>query len=331
MSTQKKVLVTGGAGYIGSHVCKALHANRHIPIVFDNLSTGHERFVKWGPLHLGDITNPDDLNDAFTKHRPDLVMHFAASAYVRESVADPMKYYVNNCLGSLRLLDAMQFHGVNHIVVSSTCAVYGDCKSLPIDESTPKDPQSPYGRSKLFVEQALRDLGNASDLKWVALRYFNAAGSDPDLEIGEDHTPETHIIPLAIQAALGMAPALQIFGDDFDTPDGTAIRDYVHVNDLATAHVNAMTYLENGGASSAFNLGTGTGTSIKDILDTIKRLSGHDVPHSVTARSPGDVPALYASATRANQHLDWTPTQSSLDNIIKTALNWYRHHRTGKG
>lgn len=329
MSLQKKVLVTGGAGYIGSHVCKALHTHGHIPIAFDNLSTGHKSFVKWGPLHQGDITNANDLNDAFMKHRPDMVMHLAASAYVRESVADPMKYYVNNCVGSLRLLDAMQCHGVHHIVVSSTCAVYGDCKSLPIDESTEKDPQSPYGRSKLFVEQALHDLGKASDLKWVALRYFNAAGADPDLEIGEDHTPETHIIPLTIQAALGKAPALQIFGNDFNTPDGTAIRDYVHVNDLATAHVNAMTYIENGGASDAFNLGTGNGTSIKEILDTVKRLSGKEVPHAIATRIPGDVPALYASAERAKQHLNWSPTQSSLDNIIKTALNWHRHHRTG--
>ncbi|NVJ90219.1 MAG: UDP-glucose 4-epimerase GalE [Methylocystaceae bacterium] len=324
MRASKKVLVTGGAGYIGSHVCKALDQNGHIPISFDNLSTGYKDFVKWGPLFEGDITNPDDLDKAFQIYKPDFVMHFAASSYVRESVIDPMKYYTNNCIGSLRLLESMKRHKVDKIVFSSTCAVYGDCQNLPIEENASQKPTSPYGKSKQFVEMALQDLSVTSGLKWVALRYFNAAGADPKGEIGENHNPETHIIPLSIQAALGLGPALEVFGQNFNTPDGTAIRDYIHVNDLAVAHLNAMTYLDKGGQSGAYNLGTGTGTSVAQILKAVEKYVGCEVPHSFVAQIPGDVPALYASSVRARKDLNWSPCYSSLDQIIETALNWHK-------
>ncbi|WP_417797923.1 UDP-glucose 4-epimerase GalE [Terasakiella pusilla] len=324
MGLSKKVLVTGGAGYIGSHVCKALDQAGHIPVTFDNLSTGHRDFVKWGPLCEGDITNLDDLDRAFVTYEPDCVMHFAASSYVRESVVDPMKYYTNNCIGSLRLLEAMQRHGVTQIVFSSTCAVYGDCPTLPIDESARQLPASPYGRSKQFVETAIKDLAAVTGLKWVALRYFNAAGADPEGEVGESHDPETHIIPRAIQAALGLGPALEVYGSDFETADGTAIRDYIHVKDLAAAHIAAMTYLEQEGASGVYNLGTGKGTSALEILRAVEKYTGTAVPHAFVAKSDGDVPALYASPVRAQTDLKWEARYSSIDQIIETALAWHK-------
>jgi len=324
MRSSKKVLVTGGAGYIGSHVCKALDQAGHTPITFDNLSTGYREFVKWGPLCEGDITKPDDLDRAFQDYQPDCVMHFAASSYVRESVIDPMKYYKNNCIGSLRLLEAMQHYGVNEIVFSSTCAVYGDCTTLPIDETALQKPVSPYGRSKQFVETAIKDLADTSDLKWVTLRYFNAAGADPDGEVGEKHDPETHIIPRAIQAAFGLGPALEIFGSTFNTPDGTAVRDYIHVKDLAAAHLDAMTYLENGGKSGAYNLGTGTGTSVLEILNAVAKYTACEVPHSFVAKNAGDVPMLYASSMRAQNDLKWKARYSSIGQIIETAIAWHK-------
>ncbi len=324
MRAQQNILVTGGAGYVGSHVCKALHLQGYTPVVFDNLSTGHHDFVKWGPFHKGDITNPEDLDAAFQRYKPEYVLHLAANAYVRESIFDPLKYYVNNCIGSIRLLEAMQRHNINKIIVASTCAVYSPDQPLPLLEDTVKNPTSPYGKSKLFLEEALKDLEISSGLNWVSLRFFNAAGADPDSEIGEQHEPETHIIPLTIKAALGTAPQLQVFGNTFNTKDGTAVRDYVHVNDLAAAHLKAMDYIAQGGAPGAFNIGTGTGTSIAQIIKSVEKQTGRKVPYTLTTPQAGDTAALYACSERAQTQLGWRPQFSTIDTIVKTALNWHK-------
>lgn len=262
-----KVLVTGGAGYIGSHACKALAKAGYQPIVFDNLVYGHEWAVQWGPLEKGDILDRGQLDTAFRKHRPDAVMHFAAYAYVGESMMLPGKYYRNNVVGSLTLLEAMQDHGVDKIVFSSTCATYGVPDRIPIDENACQSPINPYGMSKLMVERILADFGNAHGINWIALRYFNAAGADLDNQIGETHDPETHLVPLVLDAASGRRDSITIFGNNYDTADGTCIRDYIHVSDLASAHVKALDALGSETASGAFNLGNGMGYSVQQVID----------------------------------------------------------------
>ena len=319
------VLVVGGAGYIGSHACKALHKAGYTPVVYDNLVYGHEDAVKWGPFEKGDLLDAARLDEVLTRYKPICVMHFAAFAYVGESVTDPSKYYGNNITGSLALLDAMRRNGVDTIVFSSTCATYGEVDTLPIIETLPQNPVSPYGYSKLVVENALRDYGRAYGLKWVAMRYFNAAGLDPDGDLGERHDPETHAIPLALLAAMRQSE-FNVFGTDYDTPDGTAIRDYIHVCDLADAHVRAIAYLQNGGESTAFNLATGRGTSVKEILSAVEKAVGSPVPVKYAPRRAGDAPILYATGEKARALLGWVPEYTDIDLIVKTAADWFRRH-----
>jgi UDP-arabinose 4-epimerase len=318
-----RVLVTGGAGYIGSHTCKVLARAGHTPIVFDNLSSGHADAVRWGPLHIGDILDPDALDAAFIAHRPDIVIHFAALAYVGESVVDPSKYYEVNVTGTQTLLDTMRRHGVNRIVLSSSCATYGIPATLPICEDTPQQPVNPYGFTKLVTERMAADYERAYGVRWVALRYFNAAGADPDGELGERHDPETHAIPLAIRAALGTAPPFSVMGTDYPTPDGSAVRDYVHVADLADAHLRAMNHLGDGGSSGAFNLATGHGTSVLALIDAVAAATGRCVPVVHAARRPGDPPALYARAERAAQVLGWQPRFSDIGPMVASATDWF--------
>lgn len=322
-----KILVIGGAGYVGSHACKALSLGGFEPIVFDNMSSGHADAVKWGPLEVGDILDSDRLDAVFRKHKPQLVMHFAAFAYVGESVVDPAKYYRNNVVGTLSLLDAMRRNGVDSIVFSSTCATYGVPESLPITETTPQRPINPYGFTKLVIERALADYEVAYGLRWAAMRYFNAAGCDPDGELGERHAPETHAIPLAILAALGKGPQFKVFGTDYDTEDGSAVRDYVHVNDLASAHIAAIPYLLSGNASQAFNLATGSAVSVLELLRSVERVTGRPVPVELSARRAGDPPALYAVADKARRLLGWQPDHTDIDGIVGSAAAWFtRHH-----
>lgn len=322
-----RVLVVGGAGYIGSHSCKALALAGHEPIVYDNLVFGHEDAVKWGPLERGDILDGERLDEVLSRYKPEFVMHFAAFAYVGESVADPAKYYRNNVTGSLSLLEAMRRQGVSNIVFSSTCATYGVPETLPIVETTSQRPINPYGYSKLVVENALADYGHAYGLRWVALRYFNAAGCDPDGELGERHDPETHAIPLAISAALGSGPRFKAFGTDYPTPDGTAVRDYIHVSDLASAHVKAVDYLAQGGSSDAFNLATGRGTSVRELVEAVGRAVGRPVPVDFVERRAGDPPQLVADGTKARAVLGWEPAFTEIEPIVSTAANWFmRQH-----
>lgn len=321
-----KVLATGGAGYIGSHTCKALACRGHEVLVYDSLARGHAHAVKWGPLVEGDIRDKDALESTLATFRPDVVIHFAALAYVGESMSDPASYYDVNVGGTLSLLDAMRATGTSRIVLSSSCATYGIPDVLPIREDTPQRPINPYGFTKLVCERMIADFGAAHDIAWTALRYFNAAGADPDGEIGEEHAPETHAIPLAVMAALGTAPPFQVMGRDFDTPDGTAIRDYIHVSDLADAHVLAAEKLLSGGPSIALNLGVGKGVSLLDLLASIERVTGKPVPHIDAPRRPGDPPCLYADPSRAKAHLGWSPQFEDLDAIVGSAVAWFRRH-----
>lgn len=303
-----KVLVTGGAGYIGSHTCKELAGQGHSVVVYDNLSTGHRRFVKWGDFCYGDILDTQRLRACLHQYKPDGIIHFAASAYVGESVENPGKYFRNNVSGTLSILEAMRDESIPHIVVSGTCAVYGQPEVVPIDESCPTAPINPYGASKLFMERMLADFHTAHALNWVSLRYFNAAGADPEGELWEDHDPETHLIPRVIMAAKGQIPEVQIFGDDYPTPDGTCIRDYVHVCDLARAHVLAMQYLMNGGESQPLNLGTGQGLSVMDIVRGVEEALGTKVPYSIVPRRAGDPAQLISDVTKVNVVLGWRHT-----------------------
>ena len=313
------VLVTGGAGFVGSHTCKALSRAGFQPISYDNLSSGSREAVKWGPLEVGDILDGARLADVLDKYRPTAVIHFAAFAYVGESVEQPLKYYRNNVAGTVSLLEAMQATGTRRFILSSSCATYGIPPSLPIVEGMPQNPINPYGWSKLMIEQVLRDTSRAFDLEWVSLRYFNAAGADPDGELGENHDPETHIIPLALDATSGRARALTILGGDYETRDGTCIRDYVHVSDLADAHVRALEWLSKGQSSQAFNLGNGSGYSVRDVLAAVEKVVGSPVPHSIGARRPGDPAILIADASLAREKLGWRPTIPNLEDIISTA------------
>jgi len=313
------VLVTGGAGFIGSHTCKLLAAAGIEPIVYDNLVTGHRGAVRWGPLVKGDIQDTDLLVRTLGEYKPHAVIHFAASAYVGESVEDPAKYYLNNVAGSLSLLEACRRVQVMKIVFSSTCATYGTPANLPIRETTPQNPISPYGRSKLMVEQILEDYDSAYGLRYVSLRYFNACGADPEGELKEDHEPETHLIPRALLCASGKLDRLALFGDDHETVDGTCVRDYIHVTDLARAHVQAVQYLIDGKESLAVNLGSGQGTSIREVLEAIGRLTARPVPTVVAPKRPGDPPILIADSTLAWKRLGFVAQLSDIDTIIRTA------------
>ena len=318
------ILVTGGAGYIGSHTCKALHNAGFTPVTFDNLVYGHREAVKWGPFIKGDLNDRALLEQVIREHAVTAVIHFAAYAYVGESMQYPEKYFSNNVVNTLNLLDAMKSCGTGTIVFSSTCATYGLPERLPIDERHPQNPVNPYGESKLFVERVLKWYEVAYGIRSVPLRYFNAAGADAEGEIGEDHTPETHLIPLVIEAALGVRSHVEVFGTDYPTPDGTAIRDYIHVTDLGDAHVKALEYLLAGGDSVALNLGTGNGYSVKEVISAVESVSGRSVPTQLSARRPGDPSELVANAVNANQRLGWVPALSSLENIARTAWNWHR-------
>jgi UDP-arabinose 4-epimerase len=318
----RSVLVTGGAGYIGSHACKALARAGFRPVVYDNLSRGHRAAVRWGPLVEGDIADRTRVAAALDKHGVSAVMHFAAYAYVGESVTDPATYYRNNLVGTLSLLEAMRESGVDRIVFSSTCATYGNPCSVPIRETAPQLPVNPYGETKLAIERALHWYGEAHGLRSVALRYFNAAGADRDGEIGELHEPETHLVPLVLQAALGKGPQIEVFGTDYPTPDGTAIRDYIHVEDLAEAHLRALEHLAAGRESAALNLGTGRGHSVREVVRVAEAISGRHIRCHDTARRPGDPPALVADPGRAAELFGWRARLSDLETIIRTALTW---------
>ena len=320
------VLVTGGAGYIGSHACKALAGAGFQPVVFDNLSRGHREAVRWGPLVEGDLADRQRLCAALIEHKVEAVMHFAAYAYVGESVTDPALYYRNNLGGTLSLLEAMREAGIGEIVFSSTCATYGIPDGVPIREDAPQRPVNPYGETKLAIERALHWYAAAYGLRSVSLRYFNAAGADPEGEIGEHHEPETHLVPLVLQAALGQRPHIEIYGTDYPTPDGTAIRDYVHVCDLAIAHLRALERLRGGGGSAAVNLGTGQGHSVREVIAAAELASGRKVPARAAPRRPGDPPALVADPSLAGEILGWHPQHSDLDTIIRTSLAWHTRH-----
>jgi UDP-glucose-4-epimerase GalE len=312
------VLVTGGAGFIGSHTCKVLAARGQTPVTFDNLSRGHADFVQWGPLIRGDILNVDQVNTAFERYRPKSIMHFAALAYVGESVSQPLAYYKSNVAGLINVLDAMVRNGVHTIVFSSSCATYGVPDSLPITEDSPQQPISPYGRSKLMCEQILKDVAAAHGLRFALLRYFNACGADLDGELSERHDPETHLIPVAVDAATGRGPLLQILGTDYPTSDGTCERDFIHVSDLAAAHVKALHHLDNGTTSLALNLGSGRAHSILEVVSAVERVTGRSGPVVNSPRRPGDPPTLVADASQAERILNFKPRYSDLDTIIRT-------------
>lgn len=317
--TRAHLLVTGGAGFIGSHTAKALSRAGFTPVVYDNLSTGHPDAARWGPLVRGDIRDDERLGLVLDYYKPAAVIHFAAAAYVGESVVDPHKYYSNNIVGSATLIEACRRAGVGKMVFSSSCATYGIPPALPIRETTAQKPINPYGRTKLMVESILADYAAAYGSSYVCLRYFNASGADTEGELTERHDPETHLIPLALMAAAGRTGRLSLYGTDYDTPDGTCLRDYVHVDDLARAHVAAVEHLLAGGDSLAVNLGSGGATSIYEILTAIERVTGHKVPFVANARRPGDPPALMADISLARERLDFDPVFSDLDTIIRTA------------
>ncbi|NEX15680.1 MAG: UDP-glucose 4-epimerase GalE [Halochromatium sp.] len=323
-SSNNTILVTGGAGYIGSHACKALAHAGFEPVAYDNLVYGHRWAVRWGPLEVGDIGDRARLDAVIDQYRPAAVMHFAAYAYVGESVLDPGKYYRNNVAGTLTLLEAMRDHAIGLLVFSSTCATYGEPQHIPINEEHPQNPINPYGASKLMIERMLADFSNAHGLRWIALRYFNAAGADPDGEIGERHDPETHLIPLVLDAAAGTRPAITVYGDDYDTPDGSCIRDYIHVSDLADAHVLALRSLQTDGPSAVYNLGNGQGFSVRDIITLAHEITGREIPIVLGPRRNGDPPRLIANSTRVKQALGWQPCFASLERILESAWQWHQ-------
>jgi len=324
----RTVLVTGGAGYIGSHAAKALQRGGYRVVVYDNMIAGHRSAVKYGDLVQGDITDVAAVRAALKQHEVFAVMHFAAFLDVGESVREPLRYYRNNVGGALSVLEAMAAESVKHFVFSSTCATYGEPIETPITESHPQKPINAYGESKLAIEKALPHVEHAHGICYVALRYFNASGADPDGEIGEDHSPEIHVIPRAIEAATG-GPGLTVFGDDYPTPDGTCLRDYIHVSDLATAHVLALEAIVETGKSGAYNLGTGHPHSVREVIDTVQRVTGRQVPWTLGPRRPGDPAVLYAAPQKAQNELHWTPRYGDLETIVRTAWDWHRTHPHG--
>lgn len=317
--TKPTVLVTGGAGFIGSHTCKLLATSGYLPVALDNLSTGHADAVRWGPLVFCDVRDNASLEAAFREHQPDAVIHFAASAYVGESVENPAKYYDNNVRGIFALLEAMRNEGIRRLVFSSSCATYGIPETVPIRETADQRPINPYGRTKLIGEQMIADFAGAYDLQYVLLRYFNACGADGDGELNERHDPETHLIPRALMAAAGRIDALDVFGTDYPTPDGTCIRDYIHVSDLADGHVKALAWIEDGGKALRVNLGTGAGASIREVLSAVEQVTGRRVPVRFGARRAGDPPALVAHPEMARKSLTFEARHSALTNIVATA------------
>lgn len=317
------VLICGGAGYIGSHINKQLSKAGYETIVFDNLVYGHREAVKWGNFVCGDLKNQDEIDSVFEKYTIDTVFHLAAYAYVGESVGNPEKYYYNNVVCTLNLLNSMKKYGCNRIIFSSTCATYGEPKVVPISEDMPQNPINPYGATKLMVERIFKDYAAAYGLRFVVLRYFNAAGADPEGEIGEAHDPETHLIPLVLDAAGGQRADIKVFGTDYDTPDGSCIRDYIHVCDLAVAHQLAMDYLKQGGSSDFFNLGNEQGTSVLEIIEAAKRITGREFVVKLDQRRPGDPARLVGSSAKARQILGWRPRYADIEEIIAHAWKWH--------
>jgi len=316
------ILICGGAGYIGSHMNKLLTKKGFDTIVFDNLVYGHEKAVKWGCLIIADLADKEALNKVFAENNIEAVFHFAAYAYVGESVAEPSKYYVNNVSNTLNLLETMRKYGCDKIIFSSTCATYGEPEKMPITEDMPQNPINPYGKSKLVVEQILRDYGKAYGLRYVALRYFNVAGADPEGEIGEKHDPETHLIPLVLDAAMGKRSDVKVFGTDYPTRDGSCIRDYIHVWDLAKAHLLAYEYLNDGGESDFFNLGNEQGTTVHEVIEAVRNITGRDFKATYTDRREGDPAVLVGSSRKAEAVLGWKPEFSEIDSIINHAWAW---------
>jgi len=323
------VLVTGGAGYIGSHTVQALQAAGYQPVVFDNLAKGHRQAIDGAPLLVGDVADADALDQAFANYSVAAVVHFAAWIEAGESVRDPGKYFRNNTAATLNLLQAMVRNGVERLVFSSTAAVYGEPRQIPIREDDPKEPTNAYGLSKLMVEQMLDWFHRAYGLRSISLRYFNAAGADPDGRIGEDHDPETHLIPLILQVALGQRERIAIFGDDYDTPDGTCVRDYIHVNDLAGAHLLALRSLAEGAGREAYNVGNGAGFSVREVIETARQVTGHPIPAEVQPRRPGDPARLVASSEKLQRALGWKPGLADLSTILATAWRWHQSHPDG--
>ena len=333
MSSKQTILVTGGAGYIGSHAALALKNAGYDVIILDNLSYGHQEIVDsvlQVKLVVGDTSDHSLLDKLFTEHQIDAVMHFAAYIAVGESVKEPGKYYSNNVASTLNLVEAMLAHGINKIVFSSTCAVYGMPKEVPMTEDHPHNPLSPYAASKDMVERILSDFDTAFNLKSVVFRYFNACGAEPGGKLGEDHTPETHLIPLALLTALGKRDKLYIFGTDYDTPDGTCVRDYIHVNDLADAHVLGLKYLLSGGRSESFNLGNGNGFSVREVIETAREVTGLEIPATESDRRPGDAPILVGSSDKVRSVLGWNPQYADLKQIINHAWQWHQTRHRNK-
>ena len=317
-----KLLVTGGAGYVGGHAVRALLDAGHEAVVFDNLVYGHAETVPC-ELVVGDLSDREALDRVLSGRQFDAVLHFAAYAYVGESVVDPAKYWRNNVSAGIELLDAMRRHHVDRIVFSSTCATYGYPDTVPVTEDESKKPESPYGESKLAFERVLASYAHAYDLRSVSLRYFNAAGARPDGTLGEEHEPEAHLIPLVLRVAAGRAPSIKIFGTDYPTPDGTCIRDYIHVDDLASAHLLALGAMEDRGDCKAYNLGTGRGYSVREIIDACRRVTGREIPVEEVERRPGDPAALYADNTKIRDELGWSPHYNDADSIVATAWQWH--------
>lgn len=318
------ILICGGAGYIGSNINKLLTRKGYDTIVFDNLVYGHREFVKWGRFIQGDLSDTAAINRVFDENKIDAVFHFAAYAYVGESVKEPAKYYHNNVTCTLNLLEAMRKHGCDKIVFSSTCATYGIPETVPITEDMPQNPINPYGATKLMVERIFKDYATAYGLKFAVLRYFNAAGADPDGEIGEWHNPETHLIPLVLDAASGARESIKVFGTDYPTPDGTCVRDYIHVYDLATAHLLALEHLNHGGKSDFFNLGNAKGTSVLEVIEAVKKVTGKTFRADYDPRRPGDPPMLVGSSEKATTVLGWEPKYADIESIVTHAWNWYQ-------
>jgi UDP-glucose-4-epimerase GalE len=322
--SHKRIMIVGGAGYIGSHAAKAVRMAGREPIVFDDLSSGREHAVRWGPLVRGDIRNADAVRAAIREHKPDAVMQFAARIEVGEGEKDPAHFYDNNVTGTLNLARVMLEEGVTSLVFSSTCAIYGDPERLPLTEDLPKRPVSVYGRTKLMCEQMLEDISKAHGLNFAALRYFNAAGADPDGEIGEEHEPETHLIPNALKAAVGLGGPMRLFGSDYPTPDGTCVRDFVHVTDLAEAHILAADRIADQKTNLQLNLGVGKGRTVREVLNAVEKATGRSVPVVEAPRRPGDAVALYSDTTNVTRTLGWTPRLSDIDTIVSTAWNFHR-------
>lgn len=317
------ILVCGGAGYIGSHINKQLNKEGYETVVFDNLVYGHREAVKWGTFEQGDLKNIEDIERIFQQHKIEAVFHFAAYAYVGESVSEPEKYYYNNVVNTLNLLKVMKKYGCNKIIFSSTCATYGEPEKIPITEDMPQQPINPYGATKLIIERIFKDYHAAYGLQFVVLRYFNAAGADPESEIGESHNPETHLIPLVLDAASGKREDIKVFGTDYDTPDGSCVRDYIHVYDLATAHLLALHHLEQRKASDFFNLGNAIGTSVFEVIDAVKKVTGREFKVTLTDRRDGDPAKLVGSSVKAQSVLGWKPVYEDIELIVEHAWKWH--------